>query len=1117
MNFNDKKELPHRATGLAGWWKGLTDARNQTFSHPVAGIRAESRVRLIIPLLLLLLARTTPAADRTWTGSAKGDGNWTNPANWGGMVPANFDALYFSGTNSLLSTNNFPGTNVFASLIFKADAGSFILRGTGLALTGGITNYSKSPQTNNLALEVGNLVVLVTNAGTLLLNGTIASTNGSLAKFGSGTLVLNASNTYPGGTIIRQGTVQITTAGRLGAPGGPLFMNGGTLEIGNLLTLANRAVTLDYGGGTFRLDQISYLTVTNDISGPGALIKTGPGALILNNAVTSTGPVAVQEGTLYVDGIMSGPPTVMVYSGGVLGGNGLISGDLTIQDGGTLAPGTNDVRGPSTLTVSNLMLNPNSIVRMDLNVPGVMGGSNDLLIVHGHLTLDGILKVDGNGTNGVYPIIQYDNLLTDAALRLGLGMEVGPAVNGTLTVDPVNRTINLNAISFPPAPPTPMRLFFVGNSLTFYYDIPGTVAGMAAANNDWFSYRSDLVSGSTLQDHSSNQTTLALMDSGDFDLVMLQEYSDRSTIPHDRDNLMYPVARNFNARITSHGQKTMFYETWGYPGGDPGPCFLYDTPMQYRGCGNMNMLIAVRMGYARIANELNAAISPVGLAWQTVQTEHPELNLYYDNLGNYHPNPAGAYLAACVHYAAIFGRSPVANSCYGYLTDPALAAYLQSVAERTVLQDPWASDPFGFAPNRYYWACRWGDYTNHSFSRLSGVVISGNGGLPSPSVKLDSGAGTTNNLYLGVFGYNYESAGQGRLFIKPGGSLVLTNDMVVGKEGQSWVQQDGGTLQVNGVLRLAEQPSSSGCYTLAGGFLNASRIAAGLGDAAFNFTGGQLSFAKFGAATNSLSLVQTGGTLAPSNAATLYGDYAMSDSATLALVLGHGTNSLALAGGDATLGGTLSLSYAPGFVPSPGQQFTLLTANTLSGRFKRVTGPWPMPGGVALVLNYTSNAVVASTVNGLTDSNTNGLPDWWQVQYFGSANSGQTWGNSFLGDGIPNGIKYALYADPTAGVPPNLLPQATLANGYLILTYRQHLGGSGLVGIDYTMDRVLYRVEVTDDLARGLWVSGTNYVQATGSRIDNGDGTETVSVRIAQPASLFPRRFARLSITQAGL
>ena len=149
---------------------------------------------------------------------------------------------------------------------------------------------------------------------------------------------------------------------------------------------------------------------------------------------------------------MSGPGSVTVYSGGTLGGSGSILGDLTVEDGGTLAPGTNDVHGSSTLTVSNLTLNVNSILRMNLNVPGVLGGTNDLVLVHGDLMLDGILKVSGNGASGIYPLIKYDGVLTDN------GMQMGPAVNGTLIVDTTNKIISLNAVSFPPAPPAPMRM-----------------------------------------------------------------------------------------------------------------------------------------------------------------------------------------------------------------------------------------------------------------------------------------------------------------------------------------------------------------------------------------------------------------------------------------------------------------------------------------------------------------------------------------------------------------------------------------------------------------------------------------------------------------------------------
>ena len=931
--------------------------------------------RVILLAAGLALAPATRAANRTWTGAANGDGSWTNAANWGGAAPANSDALFFAGINGLVSTNNFAVTNSYSGLTFNAGSGPFTLKGTGIALTGGITNYSVLSQTNNLDLQVGDLVVSVTNAGTLILNGVAASTSGSLTKVGAGTLVLNALNTYPGGTTIRQGTIRMPSSGRLGAPGGPLYLDGGTLQIGNSVTLANRAVTLYPGGGTFSLDQISYLTVTNDISGPGALSKTGPGALVLSGAVTSTGPVTVLGGTLYADGAMTGPASVTVYSGGTLGGNGSIFGDVTVQDGGTLAPGTNTVHGSSTLTVSNLTLNPNSILRMNVNVPGVLGGTNDLILVHGNLTLDGILKVSGKGTNGIYPLIKYDGVLTDNV------MQMGPAVNGTLIVDTTNKIISLNAVSFPPAPPTPMRMFFIGNSLTYTYDIPGTMAGLAAAANDWFSYQAVLISGETLQGHTSNLTTFATIDTGAFDIVMLQEYSNRSTIPSDRDNLMYPAVRLFNSHITAHGEKTMLYETWGYPNGDPGACWRYDTPVQYQGCGSVNMLIAVRMGYARIANELSAAISPVGLAWLTVRTERPDINMYYDTVGDYHPSPAGSYLAACVHYASVFGRTPVGNAYMGnYLTDASVAAYLQSVAERTVFQDPWAYDAYGFAPNRFYWASRWTDYTNQSFSRLPGVVISGNGGLPSPSVKLDTAAGTTNNVYLGVFGYNYESAGQGRLYISPGGSLTVTSDLVVGKEGGGWVQQNGGMLQINGALRLAEQPRASGSYNLAGGILSASRIAAGLGAASFSITGGQLSFADFGAATNALSLVQAGGTLAPSGAATIHGGYTMSNSATLALVLGSATNSLKVAGGAANLGGTLSLSLAPGFTPAPGQQFPLVTAGGITGRFSQVLQPGLLPSGMTLTVTYTPTSVIANVVL-LAPS---GLIAWWPGE--GNAN-----------------------------------------------------------------------------------------------------------------------------------
>ncbi len=59
--------------------------------------------------------------------------------------------------------------------------------------------------------------------------------------------------------------------------------------------------------------------------------------------------------------------------------------------------------------------------------------------------------------------------------------------------------------------------------------------------------------------------------------------------------------------------------------------------------------------------------------------------------------------------------------------------------------------------------------------------------------------------------------------------------------------------------------------------------------------------------------------------------------------------------------------------------------------------------------------LLKASISDLTgDSNNDGLPDAWQIQYFGSATSSNAAPNfSAAGDGVPNWMKYALGLDPT--------------------------------------------------------------------------------------------------------
>jgi hypothetical protein len=166
------------------------------------------------------------------------------------------------------------------------------------------------------------------------------------------------------------------------------------------------------------------------------------------------------------------------------------------------------------------------------------------------------------------------------------------------------------------------------------------------------------------------------------------------------------------------------------------------------------------------------------------------------------------------------------------------------------------------------------------------------------------------------------------------------------------------------------------------------------------------------------------------------------------------------------------------------------------------------------VVSLTSTSALVTMIDAHADVNTNGLPDWWEYQYFGSLNSGQTWTNSLARDGIANGYKYALCLDPTLPVACDKLPQPGLSNGYFMISFRQRTGGFGSIGINYARDNMTYSVQTADNPASGPWVSGTNAVEWTGDRWDNGDGSETVSVRAKQSTSAARQKFLRLIISR---
>ncbi len=183
---------------------------------------------------------------------------------------------------------------------------------------------------------------------------------------------------------------------------------------------------------------------------------------------------------------------------------------------------------------------------------------------------------------------------------------------------------------------SPLRVLFIGNSYTYYHDMP-TLVGRLAAAADARPLEAALVvaAGASLQRHWDQGQATARIREARWDYVVLQE---QSTLPIFNPAQMHEAVRLLDAAVTESGARTALYLTWA----------RRNLPKQQS---------AINRAYFAIGEELGAAVAPVGVAWQNALAERPDLVLHMKDQS--HPNPLGAYLTACVFFATLYGTSPV--------------------------------------------------------------------------------------------------------------------------------------------------------------------------------------------------------------------------------------------------------------------------------------------------------------------------------------------------------------------------------------------------------------------------------------------------------------------------
>lgn len=221
------------------------------------------------------------------------------------------------------------------------------------------------------------------------------------------------------------------------------------------------------------------------------------------------------------------------------------------------------------------------------------------------------------------------------------------------------------------------KVLFIGNSYTYKNDLPNIFKKLALSGGFNVTVESSAYAGYTLLQHSDEndeygKVTLSKIKSKKWDYVILQEQSQCPAYDNLREQ-MYEGARKLDNVIKDNSSKTIFFMTWGYKFGDTDN--LVESTQTYEG-----MQEQIQIGYETIAKELSARISPVGIAWLNSNQAYPNIKLWSSD--NKHPSPAGSYLAACVMYEIILGKSPV-DLKYNYNLSAKNAKILQKVAHNT--------------------------------------------------------------------------------------------------------------------------------------------------------------------------------------------------------------------------------------------------------------------------------------------------------------------------------------------------------------------------------------------------------------------------------------------------
>lgn len=230
------------------------------------------------------------------------------------------------------------------------------------------------------------------------------------------------------------------------------------------------------------------------------------------------------------------------------------------------------------------------------------------------------------------------------------------------------------------------RVLFVGNSLTYYNDMPTLFETIASVKGYPVTVESYTVGGTGLAEMLATGEVVRLIQSEQWDKMVLQPGTGESaggSIPTDSSAWVVRQLVETLHAINPNAKVCLYEISNGITPGDGDGDYDYYLYTQQR----------ILDSVTRIARLSGLPFAPAGECFREHYATHHDLMLH-SVFNDIHPNLAGSYLVACAIFETLY-EVPVAPCDYYSTIDPEQAEYLQQIADTVVLpnRERWLMGP----------------------------------------------------------------------------------------------------------------------------------------------------------------------------------------------------------------------------------------------------------------------------------------------------------------------------------------------------------------------------------------------------------------------------------------